>query len=79
MLKSTNVEENTGFHAVRRTFSSSESYFVLLSARNTSVGLKLLIELRKASNHSLLIRNYYTDDMLSKMAQKYCKVLYPIL
>ena len=33
------------------------------------------MELRKAANHPLLIRDYYTDDMLSTMAQNYCKVL----
>ena len=37
-------------------------------------GIALMMQLRKAANHPLLIRNYYTDEMLSKMAQVYCKV-----
>ena len=40
----------------------------------TSCPLGFLIELRKAANHPLLVRDYYTDDMLSTMAQNYCKV-----
>lgn len=50
-----------------------ETYMLFFSATSRAMGF--LMELRKAANHPLLIRDYYTDDMLSTMAQNYCKVL----
>ena len=35
----------------------------------------ILMTLRKAANHPLLLRSLYTDETLLKMAKKYCKVL----
>lgn len=35
----------------------------------------ILMLLRKAANHPLLLRSHYKDDVLFKMAKKYCKVL----
>ncbi|XP_046849792.1 SWI/SNF-related matrix-associated actin-dependent regulator of chromatin subfamily A containing DEAD/H box 1 homolog [Xenia sp. Carnegie-2017] len=39
-----------------------------------SSGLGCLTELRKAANHSLLLRSHYNDEILHKMAVKYCKI-----
>ena len=46
----------------------------MLFFSGSSHAVGFLIELRKAANHPLLVRDYYTDDMLSTMAQNYCKV-----
>ncbi|CAB3985862.1 SWI SNF-related matrix-associated actin-dependent regulator of chromatin subfamily A containing [Paramuricea clavata] len=54
-----------------KTFASFSQ--IVHSGEARLKGAGVLVELRKAANHSLLIRNYYTDDMLSEMAQKYCK------
>lgn len=35
----------------------------------------ILMLLRKAANHPLLLRSHYKDGMLLEMAKKYCKVL----
>ena len=35
----------------------------------------ILMLLRKAANHPLLLRSHYKDDLLLEMAKKYCKVL----
>lgn len=34
----------------------------------------ILMLLRKAANHPLLLRNFYKDGTLLEMAKKYCKV-----
>jgi len=42
---------------------------------NSSQYNNILMTLRKAANHPLLLRSLYTDETLLEMASKYCKVL----
>ena len=42
---------------------------------NSSQYNNILMTLRKAANHPLLLRSLYTDENLLEMAKKYCKVL----
>lgn len=42
--------------------------------KETNEGASMLMQLRKASNHPLLLRNLYTDDILMKMAKQLTKV-----
>lgn len=42
--------------------------------KETNEGASMLMQLRKASNHPLLLRNQYTDDILMKMAKHLTKV-----
>ena len=39
----------------------------------------ILMMLRKAANHPLLLRNLYKDETLLEMAKKYCKVVKCVL
>ena len=48
--------------------------FVFISG-NSSQYNNILMTLRKAANHPLLLRSLYTDETLLEMAKKYCKVL----
>ena len=48
--------------------------FIYISG-NSSQYNNILMTLRKAANHPLLLRSLYTDETLLKMAKKYCKVL----
>ncbi|XP_028409911.1 SWI/SNF-related matrix-associated actin-dependent regulator of chromatin subfamily A containing DEAD/H box 1-like [Dendronephthya gigantea] len=57
---------NENFNSFCKIMRSTET-------KDPAKGFGLIIELRKAANHSLLIRSHYTDDMLNKMAQNYCK------
>uniref|UniRef100_K1QBX6 DNA helicase n=1 Tax=Magallana gigas TaxID=29159 RepID=K1QBX6_MAGGI len=41
--------------------------------KETNEGASMLMQLRKASNHPLLLRNQYTDDILMKMAKQLTK------
>ena len=48
--------------------------FIYISG-NSSQYNNILMTLRKAANHPLLLRSLYTDETLLEMAKKYCKVL----
>lgn len=48
--------------------------FLYISGNNSQYN-NILMTLRKAANHPLLLRSLYTDETLLKMASKYCKVL----
>ena len=45
-----------------------------VQGKDTNDGASMLMQLRKASNHPLLLRNHYNDEILLKMAKKLTKV-----
>nr|XP_022344572.1 SWI/SNF-related matrix-associated actin-dependent regulator of chromatin subfamily A containing DEAD/H box 1B-like [Crassostrea virginica] len=44
-----------------------------VQGKDTNDGASMLMQLRKASNHPLLLRNHYNDEILLKMAKKLTK------
>ena len=48
--------------------------FSFFSSDGGSQYSNILMLLRKAANHPLLLRNHFNDSILLKMAKKYCKV-----
>ena len=52
------------------------TYFLADSASQYS---NIVMMLRKAANHPLLLRNLYQDEALLEMAKKYCKVLVVVI